>query len=266
MTSKKPNFNFPKYIERLRELMPRHRFVERTLGHIGEHPIVVYTRKAFDPATKEAVEASASVMLSAGVHGDEPAPPLAIARMASEGLFRNDVDWTIFPALNPAGLEHGTRENADGIDLNRDYRSKLTYEVRIHTQYIENLLEGTPLDLALCLHEDYESTGFYIYRVDQTEAATDICTHMLARASEYMSIEPSEEIDGLPAKNGIINPVEVYPETLESREDLPEAAYLYRDYAKRSYTTETPSSAYIETRISAQVAAILSAVETVCQK
>lgn len=245
--------------------MPRLRFEEQTLGHIGDHPILVYTRKAFDPETKESIEPKARVFLSAGVHGDEPAPPLALTRLATEKLYRHDVEWTIFPALNPSGLELGTRENADGVDLNRDYKNRDTYEVRCHTRYIEGLEGERPYwDLAICLHEDYESKGFYLYCVDDTPMAPEICRHVLARTSEFMEVEAGEEIDGMPAQNGVILPLEVYPDIHQSRPDLPEAAYLFKDFARRSYTHETPSSGYIESRISAQVAATIAAVETVC--
>ena len=205
-------------------------------------------------------------MLSAGVHGDEPAPPLAIARMAGEKLFRHDVSWTIFPAMNPAGLELGTRENADGIDLNRDYKARETYEVRCQTRYIELVAkELIPWDLAICLHEDSESTGFYLYQVDDTALAEEISHHMLARASEFIEIDKSSEIDDMPAQDGIIDPLVVYPDIHQSRPDLPEAAYLFKDIATRSFTTETPSSSYIESRISAQVAAVIGAIEPICQ-
>ena len=260
-----PKFKYGAYIERLREVMPRLRFEETVIGYIAEHPLLVFKRAAFDPETKEPIEPTAKVMLSAGVHGDEPAPPLAIARMANEKLFRHDVSWTIFPAMNPTGLELGTRENADGIDLNRDYKTRETYEVRCQTRYIELVAKAQiPWDLAVCLHEDYESTGFYLYQVDDTPLAEDTSRHMLARASEFIEIDESCEIDEMPAEGGIINPLKVYPDINQSRPDLPEAAYLFQDKAVRSFTTETPSSAYIEARISAQVASVIAAIETVC--
>ncbi|MEM7673775.1 MAG: M14 family metallocarboxypeptidase [Verrucomicrobiota bacterium] len=267
MSSSPSKFQIKRFVERLRETMPRLRFQEQTLGHVGEHPILVYTRKAFDPDSKETIEPKARIFISAGVHGDEPAPPLAIIRMASENRFRADVEWTIFPALNPSGLEVGTRENAEGVDLNRDYKTRQTYEVRCQTRYIESLPVDQPnWDLAICLHEDYDTAGFYLYQVDDTEIASTICRHVIVRTSEFMEIEPGSEIDGMPAENGIINPLEVYPDIHQSRPDLPEAAYLFKNFATRTYTLETPSSAYIETRISTQVAAALGAIETVCSE
>ena len=48
--------------------------------------------------TKRRTHAKASVFLSAGIHGDEPASTLALIALMEEGGLREDFNYTIFPA------------------------------------------------------------------------------------------------------------------------------------------------------------------------
>ena len=71
---------------------------------------------------KESSNANAKcVYVTSGVHGDEPAGPMAIQRLAEEHFFNDEVTWLVSPLLNPDGFIHYTRENRKGIDLNRDF-------------------------------------------------------------------------------------------------------------------------------------------------
>src|ERR1043165_1644635 len=63
-----------------------------------------------------------NLYLSAGIHGDEPAGPLAVRQLLQEQDWPDDTDIWICPCLNPTGFPLNCRENADGVDLNRDYR------------------------------------------------------------------------------------------------------------------------------------------------
>src|SRR4051794_1449355 len=44
------------------------------------------------------------IYLSAGIHGDEPAPPTALLEMIEAGVFDRRADWLICPLLNPTGF------------------------------------------------------------------------------------------------------------------------------------------------------------------
>jgi protein MpaA len=54
------------------------------------------------------------------IHGDEPAG-IAIVRALEHAHPKADL-WLV-PALNPDGLAAGTRQNANGVDLNRNFPS-----------------------------------------------------------------------------------------------------------------------------------------------
>jgi len=85
----------------------------------------------------------------------------------------------IFPCLNPWGLIHNKRSNADGLDLNRCYHDRSTPIVAKHRQ----LVLQSRYDLALILHEDYTietASEFHIdSRVEAHVAAIDTAIALL---------------------------------------------------------------------------------------
>ena len=59
------------------------------------------------------------VLVVGSIHGNETGG-IAIAR-ALEHLAPRDIDLWILPDLNPDGVSAGTRQNAHGVDLNRNF-------------------------------------------------------------------------------------------------------------------------------------------------
>src|SRR5688572_19344722 len=94
------------------------------------------------------------IYLSTGIHGDEPAGPLAMRELLKENDWPANADLWLCPCLNPTGFPLSKRECAQGADLNRDYRHRRTAEVRAHIKWLEN---QPRFDLCLCLHEDWEA-------------------------------------------------------------------------------------------------------------
>src|SRR5438067_2436850 len=60
------------------------------------------------------------VLVVGCIHGDEPAV-IAIARALEAAKPPPGVDLWIIPSLNPDGNAARTRQNADGVDLNRNF-------------------------------------------------------------------------------------------------------------------------------------------------
>src|SRR5579863_8134402 len=106
---------------------------------------------------------SLRIHISAGTHGDEPAGPLAVLRLIQENRWPDNAEIFLVPCINPMGFTKNQRTNADGIDLNRDYRSPKSAEIRAHIAWLERQPQ---FDLYLCLHEDWESHGFYLYETN----------------------------------------------------------------------------------------------------
>ena len=101
--------------------------------------IPYYTRKA-------ETDSAPRIYVSTGMHGDEPAGPLAVLDLLEGEQLCRDIDWTLFPMLNPAGLKLNQRENHEGADLNRDYKEPATKEVQAHTEFIHG---SEPWDLGV---------------------------------------------------------------------------------------------------------------------
>src|SRR5208282_30026 len=77
--------------------------------------IVGLSRRGADEA-----ERRNRLYLSTGIHGDEPAGPLAVRQLLQEDSWPARADLWLCPCLNPTGFLANRRENAEGIDLNRD--------------------------------------------------------------------------------------------------------------------------------------------------
>jgi hypothetical protein len=194
------------------------------------------------------------VYFSAGIHGDEFSGPLALLELLRRPEFFAAYDVTMFPILNPDGLAKELRENAGGIDLNRDYRNSKSAEILSHIEVLATLGR---FDAAMMLHEDYEGIGAYLYELNETLSPT-LGIEIIAAMSKYVPIDLRPEIEEFPARGGVIsrNDIVALRGPIEERPDWPEAIYLSVNHTKVSYTTETPKPFPIEKRVAAQIAAI----------
>lgn len=85
----------------------------RVIGHSVEgRPIVSVRSETDDPALK--------VLVVGSIHGNETAGMRIARRLIATGVPAR-VELTVVPTLNPDGVAAGTRGNAHGIDLNRNF-------------------------------------------------------------------------------------------------------------------------------------------------
>jgi len=90
------------------------------------------------------------IVLFGAIHGDEPASQLMLERLADELVERPPGrDTWIVPCLNVDGLIAGTRDNANGVDLNRNFASKSWGEQRRPGYHPGNAPEDQPETQAL---------------------------------------------------------------------------------------------------------------------
>ncbi|MFH1499217.1 MAG: M14 family metallocarboxypeptidase [Verrucomicrobiota bacterium] len=199
------------------------------------------------------------IYLSAGIHGDEPAGMEALLALLESGEFDDRAGWWLVPVINPAGLALGTRDDALGRDLNRDFKDLRTPEVAGLVGWLRRQPDFTACG---CLHEDWEAQGFYLYELNPDDRPT-LAPAMLAAAGQLMPIEAGDMIDGRPvAEPGIIRPVN---DPLE-RVDWPEAIYLRAHHTSLSYTLETPSGLPLGQRVAALTAAVRAGLHALlCQ-
>ena len=139
---------------------------QRVIGHSVEgRPIVAY-RKG-DP------EASRTVVVLGQMHGDERAGVDTARWLRDRVPVRTDVDVWVIPTMNPDGLARGTRTNARGVDLNRNWpmnwrrshrgttysgpRAASEPETRAVLRFLR---EVQPAFLS-SIHQPYGEIGFY---------------------------------------------------------------------------------------------------------
>ena len=188
------------------------------------------------------------IYISAGIHGDEPASPLAVLKLLRENRWPENLEVWLCPCLNPVGFTLNTRANAKGIDLNRGYLNPVAPEITAHIAWLER---QPKFDLCLMLHEDWESQGFYLYE-QNPDGRPSFAEKMIEAVEKVCPIDRSEVIEGRPANNGILRP-SLDP---RSRPDWPEAFYLITHKTRQSYTVEAPSDFPLPVRVNALVAAV----------
>ncbi|MDX2111810.1 MAG: M14 family metallocarboxypeptidase [Verrucomicrobiota bacterium] len=247
-------FHVPRYLEAVRRAAQRAGFLVDDIGPRAlPFPMLVLKRSTPTP--------KATLHLSAGMHGDEPAGPLALLRMLRAGAFPSDLSYVIFPLLNPVGTAANRRENGDRLDINRDYNCFRTPEARAHVAHLKSLPRR--FDLSINLHEDWEAKGCYIYEVNPDRECS-IAPSVLAGANAHIPVDCSPLIDGSPAEQGIIRPT---PETRRALlgDSWPETLYMINHHTRHSYTFETPSNTNLGPRISAQCAAVYAAFKALIE-
>jgi hypothetical protein len=248
-SDKAPGFDPEGFATRAERAAVAKGFRVEQFGEVGRWPLLAFSTTAPEPRPR--------IYLSAGIHGDEPAPPLALAELVEAGIFNGGAEWLICPMLNPSGLEKGTRENRAGIDLNRDYRNTRSPEVLAHIHWLRR---QPAFDLTVCLHEDYESVGFYLYE-QNPDGRTSLAPALLAAASVHCPVDMSPVIDGREARGGLIHP----QGDLFERELWPEAIYLRANHTRLAYTVETPSSLPLERRVATLKAVVMAAIRGMIQ-
>ena len=217
-------------------------------GEISGCPMLALTKRTPGPRPR--------IYLSAGIHGDEPAPPLALLEMLEANVLDARANWFLCPLLNPAGILARTRENADRVDLNRDYKHLLSSEIRAHISWLQR---QPNFDVAVCLHEDWESAGFYLYELNPLSRIA-LAESMIAAVEQVCPIEEATVIDGREIDTrGIIRPVA----DPSLRELWPEAIYLRAHHTTLTYTLETPSALPLAQRVAALRAAVETAIDAV---
>lgn len=178
-------------------------------------------------------------VLSAGIHGDEPAGVEAAMRfiehIARDQALLERWYFLVFPCDNPYGWEHGTRENYYGQDLNRVFNA---YPPQPEVQLITRGIKGRRFDLDYEMHEDYESDGFYLYESDADSAASIGEAIVQEVASFGYKVNLSDSIDGQRAVNGVIK-----PDMDDSRDaQIPKAHLVFKETGAKVIMMETPST------------------------
>lgn len=229
-------------LSRIRRAAQKHGWQTETVCKVGEFDLIALHRNCPNQA------GGRRIYISAGIHGDEPASPLAALKLLEENLWPDNGEIWLCPCLNPIGFTLNTRANLKGIDLNRGYLNPIADEISAHISWLERQPQ---FDLCMLLHEDWESQGFYLYE-QNPEGLPSYAQKIIEAVEKVCPIDRSGTIEGRPAKGGIVRP-NIDP---HSRPDWPEAFYLITRKTRQSYTVEAPSDFPLPARVNALVAAI----------
>ncbi len=198
---------------------------------------------------------SRRALISAGIHGDEPAGVEAICALLERRTLSEYLqDWEIhlIPCINPFGYERGTRENHDGQDLNRHFKSaNPPREVILIKSLFDSLY-----DLTLELHEDIDSSGYYFYQTGEAELMKNLPPKILHAVQKAMPINMDSEIDESPASGGVIKRISD-PDAMDW---WPMALYARSQGARHCMTLESSPAFPMEKRVDAHINAIQAAL------
>ncbi len=206
-----------------------------------------------------------TIAIAAGIHGDEPIGPWALLTLVRDGLLDRRFNYRCWPCMNPSGYALGTRENADGADVNRSFsRGGTTPEARA----ILTANRDRAFVLTLDLHEDFEAGGFYCYE-PVVGGSAPLSAHVVRALDEagfpIQALHDGFDL-GYPQEALHLRVLErgrVLPDTKAEMayfDGWPYSLALLRRAAKRSLTFETPRCLPWNERLAMQRVAAVAAI------
>lgn len=214
------------------------------LGEANGLPIMAFE-------TQACAQGVPAVYISTGVHGDEAAAPWGLLAWAEAHVDQlRQGSFLLCPCLNPVGLTLNTRADHRGLDINRRFHIKRDPLMGPW----QKLIRAHPLRLGLCLHEDYDGQGCYIYELGRQREP--FSTYILAAVAPIIGPDPRTKIDISIARKGIIR-----RKILPSDFTGPEAVVLHQLGCPVTLTFESPSEFALDIRVQAQRRCIEATLE-----
>ncbi len=240
--------SYPDYLKRLRESLgtsvERLDFIGSIQANGKNYPIPKLVFGKGNPGR---------ILISAGIHGDEPAGVETLLAFLKEKRFQKyPNELTLLPCLNPTGYELGTRNNHADKDLNREFKLNApSPEVSLIRNEFKN-----PFDLTLELHEDVDSHGYYLYQKEKSATIGDLGRKILSRVETVMPVNMDSEIDGMEANQGVLSRLSDPGEM----DWWPMALFSYSRKTRICFTLETSVKFPMATRVNAHLSALDAAI------
>lgn len=181
---------------------------------------------------------NSSVCLSSAIHGNEPSGVTGILSWLNQDNFINNINYKLYPIVNPFGYNFSRRTNHNRINLNREF-GKENPEKEI--KFIKKDLDKKQFDLFISFHENNakENEDFYIYSYPNKDS-TKFSKFILDKISKSVIIDKRKVIDDYKANNGLII------DDMESSFEF----YMGENNSKSSICVEIPSKLPIKERTS----------------
>jgi len=232
-----------------------------SLQTIGEVRYDAFTAPLWCVTYKPEAATAPRVLLTAGVHGNEPAGIISLLRFI-ENLAKgtspySGIAFDIIPLVNPWGWVNDKRTNGKGLDINRDFASFKAKESEI----IRDFTKSRTYDLILDHHEDGGAKGFYLYQIDNKEDA--LCKSIIAKQKALnFPVEQDEWMVILKTHDGIIKAPRWTLEFVRSVKQLSMANYFRLTRCARVYLFETPKQRPLDDRLAMYAAGVECLMES----
>lgn len=201
---------------------------------------------------------SAAIAISAGVHGDEPAGPWAALALVEDDDLDSRYAYRMWPCTNPSGYLNGTRENADGADVNRSFgRGGQTPESRA----IITANRDRKFAVSIDLHEDCDAVGFYCYEYGEGDLGRSVVDAVAQAGYPIQDLalcDLGAPVQGLMLDDGVVRPPEALE--IEAIGGLSYTLSVVRHATRRALTFESPLQLPWEDRIAIHRIAVKAAI------
>jgi len=218
------------------------------------------------------------IILSAGIHGEEPAGVYALLEFLNRDIARymDHFSFLVLPCLNPYGFIRGVRYGSHAADLNRSFDNGAGLP---EISALKDLLQqfSGPYRLAIDLHEtdtymprgkafsvENIPAGFYLY--ETTPSGQPVLGPVILKALHTAGycITKRQSVYGAECRNGLIAAISPnapdYPTLPEFNGTLD--WYMFKkNYTRHSITTETPTAWPLRRRIDAHKKALIYALD-----
>lgn len=257
-----------------------------SLGEVNGHPILCHRIGSGDKR----------VFISGGVHGNEPGGALATLSCMSRFLLMDyllkpehadkrkqcqyfvdsnalEFQLHVCPCVNPWGYECNTRENANGVDINRDFEKFEAEESRLVADYLYghefifamDMHEGSPNEIWKDFDPAKNPDGTWLY-----ELCHDHSIRMGRQMIDAVREKGLDVCDGDTIYDDVnSNGVVWYPEGRKSTDYAAGNsldAYLWKNHSPQVFTSETCMTASIEDWIEAQGTMLNTAMKCVLDR
>jgi hypothetical protein len=198
-----------------------------------------------------------TILVAAGIHGEEPGSVEGALRwLEGNEWARWRINWFVLPCINPYGWERNQRRNAQGRDINRQFRKPALCP---EAQLVKRLVKGRRYLFAFDHHEDVDAPGYYLYEL--RAGPPFIGERIVAAVGKVIPINCNKTIDGHKATGRGLIRRESSPARLKRRLRWPMAYHLFLNSTAHILGSETPVRFPLHQRAIAHNVALRTALE-----
>ncbi|MCB2149656.1 MAG: DUF2817 domain-containing protein [Deltaproteobacteria bacterium] len=260
----------------LRKKTAAHRLVKagRITTDDGVHPLYAAVTRNYSGDLPR-------IILSAGIHGEEPAGVYALLEFIEGGIdsYLRHFSFLILPCLNPYGFTRSVRYGSGATDLNRAFGHAAGLPEVSEVAAVKDLLHQFPgpYRLAVDLHEtdtymprgeafsvEDIPAGFYLYETSASGRPVLGPSILKALSAAGYPITGRRSVYGAKCRDGLISAMSPddpdYPTLPEFNSTL-DWYLLKKGCTQHSITTETPTAWPLRRRIAAHKKALTGALD-----